>query len=89
MADTLADTAVNTANKYQAIVAQYATDVGMKILAAIVFWVVGGWLISGLGFTITEVIFLGVAASALLTWYCDLLAVGAPGPTGSSPPQPA
>lgn len=46
MADTLADTAVNTANKYQAIVAQYATDVGMKILAAIVFWVVGRWLIN-------------------------------------------
>ncbi|MGN6262244.1 MAG: mechanosensitive ion channel family protein [Ralstonia sp.] len=46
MADTLADTAVNTANKYQAIVTQYATDVGMKILAAIVFWVVGRWLIN-------------------------------------------
>ncbi|MCP1174013.1 mechanosensitive ion channel family protein [Ralstonia chuxiongensis] len=46
MADTLADTAVNTANKYQAIVAQYAADVGMKILAAIVFWVVGRWLIN-------------------------------------------
>ena len=46
MADTLADTAVNTASKYQAIIAQYATDVGMKILAAIVFWVVGRWLIN-------------------------------------------
>jgi small conductance mechanosensitive channel len=46
MADNLADTAVNTASKYQAIVAQYATDVGMKILGAIVFWVVGRWLIN-------------------------------------------
>ncbi|MFN7608682.1 MAG: mechanosensitive ion channel family protein, partial [Ralstonia sp.] len=46
MADNLADTAVNTASKYQAIVAQYAADVGMKILAAIVFWVVGRWLIN-------------------------------------------
>ena len=49
MADTLADTAVNTAvttaSKYQAIVEQYAADVGMKILGAIVFWVVGRWLI--------------------------------------------
>lgn len=39
------DTTVNTASKYQAIVAQYATDVGMKILAAIAFWVIGRWLI--------------------------------------------
>jgi small conductance mechanosensitive channel len=46
MADTLADTAANTASKYQAIIAQYATDVGMKILAAIIFWVVGRWLIN-------------------------------------------
>ncbi|WP_296229399.1 mechanosensitive ion channel family protein [Ralstonia sp. UBA689] len=45
MADNLVDTTVSTASKYQAIVAQYAADVGMKILAAIVFWVVGRWLI--------------------------------------------
>jgi hypothetical protein len=49
----------------------------------------GGWLISGLGMTITEVMFIGVAAAAILAWYCDLVAVGAPGPTGSSRPQPA
>ncbi|QOK90768.1 mechanosensitive ion channel family protein [Ralstonia pseudosolanacearum] len=45
MAENLMDTTVNTASKYQAIVAQYATDVGMKILAAIAFWVIGRWLI--------------------------------------------
>jgi small conductance mechanosensitive channel len=45
MADNLVDTTVNTASKYQAIVTQYAADVGMKVLAAIVFWVVGRWLI--------------------------------------------
>lgn len=46
MADNLVETATNTASKYQALVAQYAADVGMKILAAIVFWVVGRWLIN-------------------------------------------
>jgi MFS family permease len=50
---------------------------------------VGGWLISGLGMTITGVMFLGVAAAAILAWYCDLVAVGAPGPSGSSRPLPA
>ncbi len=45
MAENLMDTTANTASKYQAIVAQYATDVGMKILAAIAFWVIGRWLI--------------------------------------------
>ncbi|CCF98427.1 mechanosensitive ion channel family protein [Ralstonia solanacearum] len=45
MAENLVDTTVNTASKYQAIVTQYATDVGMKILAAIAFWVIGRWLI--------------------------------------------
>jgi hypothetical protein len=38
--------------------------------------------------TITAVMFLGVLAAAVLAWYCDLLAVGAPGPAGSSRPQP-
>ncbi|MGL6156630.1 MAG: mechanosensitive ion channel family protein, partial [Ralstonia mannitolilytica] len=46
MADNLVETATNTVSKYQALVAQYAADVGMKILAAIVFWVVGRWLIN-------------------------------------------
>jgi MFS family permease len=45
----------------------------------------GGWLISGVGMTITAVMFIGVGAAAILAWYCDLLAVGAPGPSGSSP----
>ncbi|MHA6844377.1 mechanosensitive ion channel family protein [Ralstonia syzygii] len=45
MAENLMDTTANTASKYQAIVAQYATDVGVKILAAIAFWVIGRWLI--------------------------------------------
>lgn len=45
MAENLMDTTANTASKYQAIVAQYATDVGVKILAAIDFWVIGRWLI--------------------------------------------
>jgi MFS family permease len=50
---------------------------------------VGGVLISGLGMTITGVMFLGVAAAAILAWYCDLVAVGAPGPSASSAPEPA
>lgn len=41
---------------------------------------VGGLMISGLGMTITQVMFVGVAAAVVLTWYCDLVAVGAPGP---------
>ncbi|AXV76162.1 MULTISPECIES: mechanosensitive ion channel family protein [Ralstonia solanacearum species complex] len=45
MAENLMDTTASTASKYQAIVAQYATDVGVKILAAIAFWVIGRWLI--------------------------------------------
>ncbi|AQW29399.1 mechanosensitive ion channel family protein [Ralstonia syzygii subsp. celebesensis] len=45
MAENLMDTTADTASKYQAIVAQYATDVGVKILAAIAFWVIGRWLI--------------------------------------------
>ena len=49
----------------------------------------GGWMISGLGMSITAVMFLGVAAAAVLAWYCDLVAVGAPGPSGSSAPEPA
>ena len=44
----------------------------------------GGWLISGVGLSITVVMLLGVATAALLAWYCDLVAVGAPGPPGSS-----
>ncbi len=31
--------------KYQSLFMQYATDIGMRILAAIAFWVVGRWLI--------------------------------------------
>ena len=49
----------------------------------------GGWLISGVGMSITEVMFLGVATAAVLAWYCDLVAVGAPGPSASSAPEPA
>src|SRR3954453_21011225 len=48
----------------------------------------GGWLISGLGMSITAVMFLGVAAAAVLAWYCDLVAVGAPGPSGSGSSRP-
>jgi MFS family permease len=49
----------------------------------------GGWMISGLGMSVTAVMFLGVAAAAVLAVYCDLVAVGAPGPSGSSRPLPA
>jgi small conductance mechanosensitive channel len=31
--------------KYTDIIAAYATEVGMKILAAIAFWIIGRWLI--------------------------------------------
>lgn len=42
----------------------------------------GGLMISALGMTISQVMFVGVAAAALLAWYCDLFAVGAPRPSG-------
>jgi small conductance mechanosensitive channel len=35
----------NTVQQYSDLVLQYATDAGFKILAAIVFWIVGRWLI--------------------------------------------
>lgn len=31
--------------RYQDIIVTTATDVGLKVLAAIVFWVVGRWLV--------------------------------------------
>lgn len=34
-----------TLQKYQDVVVAYATEVGFKVLAALVFWVVGRWLI--------------------------------------------
>ncbi|KAF0811879.1 Small-conductance mechanosensitive channel [Andreprevotia sp. IGB-42] len=45
MAESLVTTTVNTASKYQDIVITYATEFGVKILAAIAFWVIGRWLI--------------------------------------------
>ena len=39
---------------------------------------VGGYLVAPLG--ITTVIMIGVAVALILVWYCDLIAVGAPGP---------
>ncbi len=39
---------------------------------------VGGYLVGPLG--ITTVIMIGAAVALLLVWYCDLIAVGAPGP---------
>jgi MFS family permease len=50
---------------------------------------VGGWLVSAAGMTITGVMLLGVVVAGVLAWYCDLVAVGAPGPSGSARPQPA
>jgi predicted MFS family arabinose efflux permease len=43
---------------------------------------VGGLMISALGMTISQVMFVGVAAAAALAWYCDLVKVGAPGRSG-------
>jgi MFS family permease len=50
---------------------------------------VGGWLISGLGMSITGVMLLGVTTALALAWYCDLVAVGAPGRSASTAPEPA
>ncbi len=36
-------------SQYSDLIATYATEVGMKILAAIVFWIVGRWLIGLVG----------------------------------------
>ncbi len=49
----------------------------------------GGWLVSGLGMSITGVMFLGVAVAAVLAVYCNLVAVGAPGPRDPSAPADA
>lgn len=39
----------NTLQQYSDLVLQYATDAGFKVLAAIVFWIVGRWLIGLVG----------------------------------------
>ena len=44
----------------------------------------GGLMISALGMSISQVMLVGVAAAAVLAWYCDLVAVGAPGPSDPS-----
>ncbi len=44
----------------------------------------GGLMISALGMSISQVMLVGVAAAAVLAWYCDLIAVGAPGPSDPS-----
>jgi MFS family permease len=49
---------------------------------------VGGALVS-IGISVTAVILMGAVAAAVLAVYCNLVAVGAPGPSGSSRPQPA
>ena len=43
---------------------------------------VGGYLVDPLG--ITTVLLLGAGVALALVWYCDLIAVGAPGPTPQS-----
>jgi len=43
---------------------------------------VGGFLVGPL--SITGVLLIGAAVALALVWYCDLVAVGAPGPSGSS-----
>jgi len=48
----------------------------------------GGFMVSG-GISITVVILVGALAAILLAVYCNLIAVGAPGPEESSRPQPA
>jgi small conductance mechanosensitive channel len=44
--ETLMDKQIS---QYSDLIATYATEVGMKILAAIVFWIVGRWLIGLVG----------------------------------------
>jgi MFS family permease len=48
----------------------------------------GGWMVSGLGLSITVVMLLGVVVAAALALYCNLVAVGAPGPSGSGSSRP-
>ena len=48
----------------------------------------GGFLVNA-GLSITAVLVMGAVVALLLAWYCNLVAVGAPGPSGSSRPQPA
>jgi small conductance mechanosensitive channel len=43
-------------NKYQELALTYATDVGLKILAAIIFWIVGRWLIGLVGRLLQQVL---------------------------------
>jgi MFS family permease len=49
---------------------------------------VGGYLVK-LGLPITAVLLLGALVALALAVYCDLIAVGAPGPSGSSAPVQA
>ena len=45
----------------------------------------GGYLVEA-GTSITAVLVMGAVVALLLAWYCDLVAVGAPGPSGPSRP---
>ncbi|XZG71091.1 mechanosensitive ion channel family protein [Chitinibacteraceae bacterium HSL-7] len=45
MANEIVDQGMAQASKFQEIAMQYASEFGVKILAAIAFWVVGRWLI--------------------------------------------
>lgn len=42
--------------QYQQLIAGYATDIGTKILAVVVFWVVGRWLINLVGRMLQQVL---------------------------------
>jgi small conductance mechanosensitive channel len=43
-------------SRYQDLALTYATDVGLKILAAIIFWIVGRWLIGLVGRLLQQVL---------------------------------
>ena len=39
----------NDLTRFQELALQYATDLGVKVIAAIMFWVIGRWLIGLVG----------------------------------------
>jgi len=62
-------------SKYQDLVVTYAADVGMKIIAAIIFWIVGRWLIGLVGRLLQQALERQKVDPTLMRYIGNFLAV--------------
>ena len=62
-------------SKYQELALTYATDVGLKIVAAIVFWIVGRWLIGLVGRLLQGTLDRGKVDPTLIRYIGNFLSV--------------